>query len=429
MRRTLAVAFIALVCSTGAYAQSVAGSGAITGIVLDRYGDGIPETTVTLTNKSIGFKRTMLTSDDGVFILSALPPANAYDLKVTRRGYADWELPAFDLSVGETIPFKIRLYADKAATPEQAMRSVAPVQESKTSVTALVTAEQIFALPAAKLQADPLVLLAPTAVQSPMGTLVFRGVAAGRNEFFLDGVSITDNYFLNHPGVAPFLSTESISQMQVISSAATADFAHTLGGMVNAVSKTGTDSLHASAYDYYSQNSWNSPDFFGNGFLPTGRSNHAGVSVGLPVWSDTLFLFGNLEHVNDSSQGLNRILNPLLTSPDGNSVLTAGCTATATQCQQAAYFITQELNVKVPQSLNSTNGFARMDFRPGEHQAFSLSGGILASRGVNNLDNATVDTNGGMLAYNANLTNSTRYAHFGWTSVIGENKINDFHGE
>jgi hypothetical protein len=409
------------------YAQAVVGSGAISGIVMDRYGDGIPETTISLTNKTNGVKRTMLTSDDGIFTLPALVPAAAYNLKVTRRGYADWELPSFDLSVGETLNFKIRLFADKAATPEEAQRAIAPVQDSKTSVTALITDEQLFALPTAMQRLDPLVLLAPNVVANTEGVLVFRGEIA-RNVFLLDGVSITDNYFLTHPDVAPFLMQESVSQMQVVPAAATIDFAHTMGGMMNAVSKTGTNSLHASAYDYYSQNTWDSPDFFGNGFKPTGRLNRAGVSVGLPIWTDSLFLFGNLERVNDSSQGLNRILNPLLTTPGGNAFLSSGCAATVAQCNMAAIFINQQLNVKVPKAENSTTGFARMDYRPGQHNAFTLAGAILGERGVNTFDNATVSTNGGMLGANANLTNSTRYATFGWTRVIGESMVNEAHG-
>jgi len=71
MRRTLAVSLFALVCSTAMHAQAVVGSGAITGLVKDIYGDGIPDTTVTLTNKVMGVKRTMMTSDNGVFDLLA----------------------------------------------------------------------------------------------------------------------------------------------------------------------------------------------------------------------------------------------------------------------------------------------------------------------------------------------------------------------
>ena len=428
MRRTLAVSLFALVCTTGAYAQAVVGSGAITGIVLDKYGDGIPETTISLTNKGTGLKRTMLTSDDGVFTMPALPPASAYDLKVTRRGYADWELPSFDLSVGETVNFKIGLFADRAATPEEAQRSIATVQDNKMSVTSLVTDEQLFALPTPVQQVDPLVLLAPAVVEGSDGLLVFRSERA-RNEFLLDSVSITNNYFLYHPSVAPFVMQESVSQMQVIPAAAPPEFGHTMGGFVNAVTKTGTNGLHASAYDYFSQNSWDAPDFFGNGFVPSGRQNHAGVSVGLPISTDSLFFFGNMERVNNSSQGMNRILNPLLTAPGGNTVLPGGCTASELQCQQAALFISRQLNVKVPQSQISTIGFARMDYRPNEHNAFSLAGSILSGRGVNTLDSNTVSTNGGMIASNANLTNATRFARFGWTRVIGDNMVNDFHGE
>ncbi len=394
---------------------------------MDKYGDGIPETTIALTNKTLGVKRTMLTSDDGIFTLPALLPGSAYSLKVTRKGYADWELPIYDFSVGEKENISLRMYADRAPTPDEAQRSLAPVQDSKTSVTAQVTDAQLANLPTPARQVDPLVLLAPAVVESPQGVLVFRGLVA-RNVFLLDGLTITENYFLSHPNVAPFIAQDSVSEMQVVPSAAPAEFAHTMGGMVNAVSKTGANGLHASAYDYYAKDTWDSPDFFGNGFKPNGRRNHAGLSVGLPISTDTLFIFGNIEHVNNSSEGLNRILTPLLTAPGGNTAIATGCTATASQCTLAQTFINQQLNVKVPQTLNDTTGFARMDFRPNEHNAFTLGGAILSSRGNNNYNDATVATNGGMLGANANLTNSTRYAAFGWTHVIGERMVNEFHG-
>jgi Carboxypeptidase regulatory-like domain/TonB dependent receptor len=426
MRRTLAVILFALVGTSWAHAQAVVGSGAITGIVMDRYGDGIPETIITLSNKELGFKRVMQTTDDGIFTLPALIPANNYDMKVTRRGYADWELPSFNLSTGETLNFKVRLYADKAASPTEALRAVAPVQDSKTSVTALVTDDQLFALPTKDLGLQQFALLAPAVVESPDGVLVVRGETF-RNVFYLDGINILNNYFPVTPGLAPFIPQEAVAQMQVIPAAAPADFGHTMGGFLNAVSKTGNNGLHASVYDYYSENSWQQPDFFGDGFKPTGRQNHGGVSVGLPLWADSLFLFGNLERVNDSSQELNRILNPLLTAPGGNTALITGCTATAAQCANAAYFIQRQLNVKVPESQITTNGFARMDFRPTDHDSMTLASAILSGRGVNTLDNATVSTNGGAIGANANVTNSTRYATYGWTHVIGQKMVNEGH--
>ena len=177
MRRTLAVSLLALAGSTGAYAQAVSGAGAITGIVKDKYGDGIPDTTVTLSNKTNGVKRTMMTSDSGIFDAPGLVPASSYDLKVTRRGYADWELPSFDISVGETVNFRITLYADKADTPAEALRTLAPVEDSKTSLSTVVTETQIANLPTNGHLLERLILLAPAVTESPDGVLVFRGEA------------------------------------------------------------------------------------------------------------------------------------------------------------------------------------------------------------------------------------------------------------
>ena len=428
MRRILAVSLFALAGTAGVHAQAVLASGAITGLVKDIYGDGIPETTVTLTNKVVGLKRAMLTSDDGLFEMVSLIPAGSYDLKVTRRGYADWELPNFDLSLGETLNFKITLYADRAPTPDEAQRSLHAVQDTKTSLSTLVDDEQLYALPTQNLRLDPFVLLAPTAVAGPDGTIAFHGEAY-RNVFYFDGISTTNNYFFHTPGIAPFIMAESSSELQVIAQGAPAEFGHTAGGIVNTVSKSGINSLHASAYDYYAQNSWNAPDFFGNGFTPAGRLNHGGVSVGLPIATDELFLFGNLERVNETSEGLNRITNPLLTTNGGNSVNSANCTATALQCSTAAIFLNQQMNVKVPQSQISTIGFARMDFRPGDRNAFTLAGDIMSQRAPNSLDNATVAPNGGLLGMNATTTESTRYATASWTRVINAFTMNELRGD
>jgi len=108
MRRTLALSLLTLVCTTGIRAQAVAGFGAITGIVKDMYGDGIPDTTIVLTNPINGVKRTVMTSDDGIFDAPALIPSSSYSMKVTRKGYADWELKGFDVAVGETLNFHRR---------------------------------------------------------------------------------------------------------------------------------------------------------------------------------------------------------------------------------------------------------------------------------------------------------------------------------
>ena len=226
-----------------------------------------------------------MTSDDGIFYVACADSGFRYNLKVTRRGYADWELPSFDLSVGETLNFRIPLYADKALHAHRcAARAVAGAGH-KTSVAALVTEDQLADLPTKGRCWKIWYCWRPPWCKALTG-IWFSAAKGLPNVFLLDGIDITDEFFLHHPGAGPTAMQESMSEMQVISAAAPADFGRAMGGMLNMISRTGTNGLHAAAYDYYSQNSWDSPDFFGNGFVPTGRDNHAGVSVGLPISSD-----------------------------------------------------------------------------------------------------------------------------------------------
>src|ERR1039458_7046521 len=97
MRIPAALCLFVLMCSEGAYAQAVAGFGAITGKVRDIYGDGIPDTTVTITNRALGLRLVLTTTDDGVFYAPALAPAAGYAVKVTRKGFTGWD--ASDLKV------------------------------------------------------------------------------------------------------------------------------------------------------------------------------------------------------------------------------------------------------------------------------------------------------------------------------------------
>jgi hypothetical protein len=428
MRRTLAVSLLALLCSTAIFAQAVAGSGAITGIVRDIYGDGIPEVTLVITNTSLGITRSIMTSDDGLFNAPGLVPSSTYAVKVTKKGYEDWTLANFDVSVGETVNFRIPLV--KAGTPAagEPLSALAPVQDTKISVSALVTFGQLQGLPSNARLLDNLVLLAPAVYENPStGFLAFRGEQF-MNSFLLDGIDATNTYAVRNPGIAPLLAQDTVAEVQVISAAAPAEFGHASGGIVNAVTRSGTEDFHVEAYDYYIAHSMVSPDPFGNNFKPTGDRQQAGLSLGAPIASDRFFVFGNFEMVNWNSQALNRITNPLIADSTGNSIPAANCTATAAQCTAAINFIKSQMNVVVPRSLKSTSGFLKFDFRPGDKNNFTMEGDIVHKHAPNGMETGQVAPNGGLLGSNATYTNSDIFGKIGWTSVINENTTNEFHG-
>jgi len=419
---------LALAGGGAIHAQAVAGYGAVIGIVRDIYGDGIPEVTVVLSNPSMGIVRTMITSDDGVFAAPAMYPSSSYKLKASKRGYTDWHLDSFDVSVGETVNFRIPLAkGGEPVSQALAQSALAPVQDTKTGLSALVTEDQLAGLPVTARLPDKLVLLAPATSEDPSnGALVFRGEAFG-NAHLLDGIDTTIHYYVDKPE-APFLPVDAMEEMQVISGAAPAEFGHASGGQINAVTRSANNTLHAEAYDYYSSHSYNAPDPFGNGFKPTGNRQQAGLNAGVPIAQDHFYLFGNFEIIDDKSEGLNRITNPLITDSTGNSIPAANCTATAAQCTAAIAFIKAQMNVVVPRSLRSTEGFVKFDFRPSERDNFTFEGAITHQHAPNGMETAEVAPNGGLLGPNATYTQEMLFGKVGWTDVISGNIVNEFRG-
>src|ERR1035437_10166547 len=163
MRRTFTLTrfLLAILCSAGAWAQSTPGFGSVTGAVVDSYGDGIPDTKVILTNEKMGIQRTFNTSDDGVFGISGLVPAEGYSLKLTRNGFANWETGSFEVPLGQALNFRIALTPEAPATHVEAS-SVLPIMDNtKVGVNDLLPRRQIDGLPSGERRWDAMTPLAP----------------------------------------------------------------------------------------------------------------------------------------------------------------------------------------------------------------------------------------------------------------------------
>src|SRR5579872_2653142 len=116
MKAKLGLILLPLVCATAAQAQAVAGSGAVAGTLRDPYGDGLPDTSVVITNDTLGLKRTVMTTDDGRFLVATLPSGTGYNIKASRQGYGTWEYKDFDVTVGSTVSFAVTMQAETDTT-------------------------------------------------------------------------------------------------------------------------------------------------------------------------------------------------------------------------------------------------------------------------------------------------------------------------
>jgi hypothetical protein len=411
-------------CSEGAYAQAVAGFGAITGKVRDTYGDGIPDTTVTITNRDLGLRLVLVTTDDGVFYAPALAPAANYAVKVTRKGFFSWEAAGLKVPVGETVNFHILLQQQTAPGMKPQTGQAPGVEDTKSGVTDVITRDDIADLPLSGRHVESLVGLSPLAtVGGRPDTIGFRG-SAGSDQAVVDGLNASDGYYLNKADPLRAVPADGVDSVQVIASTAPMEFNHT-GGIANAATRTGTENFHGAVYGYYRNGSFDSPDRYAPSFKPDDKQETGGANAGGKA-TERLYYFADLEASSGSSQALNKITNPLIADADGVAVLTSRCGAPATsvQCAAAEKFIESQMNVAVARSQKYLSGLVRGDYHWTEHNSLSLALDAMRYRAPNGTGQLAVSSDGGLLGGNGNLAEDTRFANAGWTSALGSNMVN-----
>jgi hypothetical protein len=422
MRNGLILCLLAFVCSTCVWSQPRAGSGEVTGTVTEGGGDGLPDATVVLTNQALGFRRVMTTTDDGVFDAPALVPLAGYRLKVTRKGFTDWQSSEFQVSIGQTADFKISL--ERGTESARSGGSSTPrVADTKTGITTLTTQGQVEALPSVTRRLDPLVRQAPlVSVDQRNGQTVVAGVPSS-NMFLADGIASTSTYSAR-PGVANLFSTETVQEFQTLSANYPSEFGNAMGGVVNAVTRSGSNNYHGSAYEYFTTQGLvaNQRYAMGNSLLQ--RQNQFGATLGGPVQHDRIFFFANVEALDGRGDGLNRITSPVLADPFGISIPTSTCKATAAQCTAAIKFIQSQMNVLVPLTDRWVNGMAKIDYRRSERNNFNFTVNAMNARSPNGGPIEDVAANGGLLGIN-NSKDQTRYAKAAWTSAPTQNSLNE----
>src|SRR3954451_18810819 len=99
MKKVLALTLSALALAAGAFAQATAGLGSVSGTVRDASGASVPGATVVVSNESKGIRRTMTTTDAGVFAAPALVPSSGYSVAVTKTGFSGYEIKDFEILV------------------------------------------------------------------------------------------------------------------------------------------------------------------------------------------------------------------------------------------------------------------------------------------------------------------------------------------
>ncbi len=298
-----------LTLPASAIAQTTA---TISGTVSDQSEAVIPGARITVTNLDTGQSRTLQTNPSGLYYAPALNPGN-YKVTAAAQGFQEVIRSGIILTVGreEVIDFTLR--PGPIAQKVEVTEEIPAVQTTTAAIAELVDSRKVRALPLNGRSFDQLVYLQPgvnvatAAGNSPnQGRGVKFTVAGARltsNVFMLDGTDINDSQNFTPGGAGgQLLGVESILEFQVITHNGGAQYGRSMGGIVNAVTKSGTNAFHGDAYEFLRNSALDAKNFFDDlaARIPPFKRNQFGTSAGGPISKDHLFYFANYEGLRES---------------------------------------------------------------------------------------------------------------------------------
>ena len=239
--RNIALAFLMLALAMPAFAQEQRAS--IEGIVKDATGAVMPGVTIEAKNEAVGLVVTAVTDANGVYRFPALS-AGTYDMTATLSGFNTASVPDVPLTLGQIKKVDFTLAVAGVAESVQVTAESPLVDVKQSARSTSIRNEQIDLLPKGR-DFTSLVTQAPGANQEgKLGGLSIDGASAGENRYIIDGVETTN---LQNGTAGAGLIVDFVEEVQVKSSGYTAEYGGATGGVVNAVTKSGSNNLRGSA--------------------------------------------------------------------------------------------------------------------------------------------------------------------------------------
>lgn len=305
----LALVLIGLVPSL-ALAQTT--SATISGTATDETGGVLPGVTVSVENVATGLTRTTVSDDEGRFTVLQLVPGD-YQVQGELIGFQTAVRTGITLTVGRSAIVDLTLQVGEI-TDRVTVTGEAPLVETSTAaLSGLVAETQIKELPLNGRNFVQLSLLEPGATHArtaSQGSLTggglkmsFNGSRPSFNNFIMDGTSINsvDSQAVGgSSGIA--MGVETIREFQVITSNFSAEFGRAGGGIVNVVTKSGTNEVHGSVFYFHRNDNLDATNYFTNRSnleKPEFKRNQFGMSLGGPIIKDKTFIFGGYEGLRE----------------------------------------------------------------------------------------------------------------------------------
>jgi len=332
------IAFLIVMSGMSLWGQLTAGS--VVGTVVDPMGAKVQDATVTITNASTGISYSTVTSSEGLFTFPVVP-VGPYEFTANAKGFKK-ATGSLDIALNSSRTLNIALTIGSPSETVQVSATGTLVETTSTQISDTFSRRPVLDLPLASVNVNDLALLTPNTVDinttglnraqvlqkvsSPVGGAVASvgGNRARNNSFILDGV---DNNDPIETGPQSVVIQDAVQEFSVVKNNFDAEFGQFAGGQFNIVTKTGTNSLHGSAFWYGQNRHLNASDFGAQTLIRQGvitekprfDYNRVGGTIGGPIVKQRLYFFGAYEFENLGAAG--NTTSTLFPTAEGTQVL------------------------------------------------------------------------------------------------------------
>ena len=297
---SLLTGLIILGCFSTAMSQAQSNAADLQGTVRDQNGAVVANASVTVRNAATNIGREATTNDDGYYKIVNLPPGD-YAITVKATNYKTAVIPSVKLTIGQTVNQDVPLeVGELTATVQVTSTSPSLVETTNTTVSSVVDQQRIDNLPINERNYLSFALITSTVSRdngrpigpAPTTGLNFGGQRGRSNLVQVDGADNTDN---SVNASRSTVSQEAVQEFQVVSNSFAAEFGRSAGGVVNVVTKSGTNDLHGNLFGFIRHRSFQARNAFAPIEDPPFTRTQYGGTIGGAFKKERTYFFGSFE--------------------------------------------------------------------------------------------------------------------------------------
>lgn len=297
----------------------------LTGTVRDSSGAVIVGANVSLKNSATNVSRNTTSSKDGEYLFN-LVPIGTYELSVEQRGFDKYVRKGITLDINQNAHLDINLQIGATSQVVEVTGDVTQVDTISATLGKVETTQRILELPLVERDTMQLGLLqagvfAPDQDDGSGNPFSVSGQRSESMTFLIDGADNND-FLGNNIVVNP--NPDAVDEFKIITNNYTAEYGRTSGGIVNQVIKSGSNTIHGSAFEFFRNTALDASDYFLQG-VPVLRRNLFGGTIGFPIKKDKMFFFASYQGTRrgeGQNPGPIQVLSPNERTGDFSELLT-----------------------------------------------------------------------------------------------------------